>query len=47
LSFGYIVFQQISTTMSVKSGLPPIIAVWIPNVIFGVVALVLVRTAQK
>ncbi|HEY6160503.1 MAG TPA: LptF/LptG family permease [Bacteroidia bacterium] len=47
LSFGYIVFLQIATTMSVKAGLPAIAAVWIPNVIFGAVALVLLRTAQK
>jgi lipopolysaccharide export system permease protein len=47
LSFTYIMFLQIATTMSVKAGLPPIIAVWIPNVIFAGVAAYLLRTAQK
>lgn len=37
----YIMALQFTNTFSTKSGLEPIIAVWIPNVIFGAVALYL------
>ncbi|GAA4461701.1 LptF/LptG family permease [Nemorincola caseinilytica] len=43
LSAIYIMFQQISNTFATKASLEPLIAVWIPNVIFGVVAYVLYR----
>jgi lipopolysaccharide export system permease protein len=47
LSFTYIMFLQIATTMSIKAGLPAYIAVWIPNVIFAFIAAYMLRTAQK
>lgn len=47
LSFTYIMCMQVATTMSVKAGFPPIIAVWVPNIIFSFIAFYLVRTAQK
>lgn len=47
LSFTYILCMQIATTMSVKAGFPPFVAVWVPNIIFAVVAAYKVRTAQK
>jgi lipopolysaccharide export system permease protein len=43
LSAVYIMFQQLTNTFATKSTLDPLIAVWIPNVIFSVVALVLYR----
>ena len=43
----YIMFGQISTTFSTKASLNPFIAVWIPNVIFGVVAYYLYRREVK
>jgi len=43
----YIMFMQISTTFSSKSNLDPLISVWIPNVIFGMVALFLYRRQIK
>lgn len=39
----YIMALQLSTTFSTKAGLNPMLAVWIPNIIFSVVAVVLYR----
>ncbi len=47
ISAAYIVFMQFSTTFSVKGTLNPLIAVWIPNIIFGILAFVLYRRAPK
>lgn len=47
LSFTYIVFIQFSTMFSLKGGLPPLIAVFIPNVIFGLLAVYLLHKAPK
>ena len=38
LSFGYIMLQTISATFAIKGGLPAMLAAWIPNLIFIVVA---------
>jgi lipopolysaccharide export system permease protein len=47
LSFAYIMFQQISNTFAINGSIPAIIAVWIPNIIFAVIAVYLVRVAPK
>jgi lipopolysaccharide export system permease protein len=48
LSFTYIMFMQILTTMSTYGGILPIaIAVWVPNIIFGFIALYLIKIAPK
>ena len=39
LSFAYILFQTISSTFATNAGWPPMLAVWIPNIIFGLRAL--------
>jgi lipopolysaccharide export system permease protein len=39
----YIMALQLTTTFSTKAGLNPTLAVWIPNIIFAIVALVLYR----
>ncbi len=39
----YIFLQQISNTLSIKSGLDPLIAVWIPNIVFSIVTLLYYR----
>lgn len=39
LSFSYILFQGISSTFSISGNVPPILAVWIPNIIFSFIAL--------
>jgi lipopolysaccharide export system permease protein len=47
LSFTYILFMQISNTFAINGIMPPIIAVWLPNIIFSIIALVLLRNAPK
>lgn len=43
LSAIYIMFQQITNTFATKATLEPLVAVWIPNFIFGTVAYILYR----
>ena len=43
----YIMFMQLSTTFSAKSNLSPMLAVWIPNVIFAGVAYLLYKRQAK
>jgi lipopolysaccharide export system permease protein len=47
LTFLYILFMQIFTVFATFGDLPPLIAVWIPNLIFGVIALFLYKIAPK
>ncbi|MCY4778222.1 LptF/LptG family permease [Sphingobacterium sp. UT-1RO-CII-1] len=47
LSFGFIVLVQFSTMFSLKGGLPPLIAILIPNVLFLVLAFWLKYKAPK
>jgi lipopolysaccharide export system permease protein len=47
ISFAFILFMQISTTFGIYGNLPPYLAVWIPNFIFGVLGLFLLRMAPK
>ena len=47
ISFGYILFMQISTTFATNSNLLPIISVWIPNIIFIIIAIFLVKITPK
>lgn len=43
----YIMAMQFTTTFSTKAGLNPLLAVWIPNFIFGIVAWYLYRKQVK
>ena len=43
ISAVYMLCLQFSTTFSTKSGLNPMIAVWIPNMIFGIAAIFIYR----
>ncbi|MEI7981483.1 MAG: LptF/LptG family permease [Bacteroidota bacterium] len=47
LTFIYILFMQVFTVFATLGNLPPILAVWTPNIIFGVIALVMIRRAPK
>jgi lipopolysaccharide export system permease protein len=47
LSFTYIMFMQVSTTFATNGNLPAVVAVWIPNIVFAVIALWLYRRAPK
>ena len=43
----YIMFLQLSTTFSTKDNLNPLLAVWLPNFVFGIVAFFLYRRQLK
>ncbi len=38
LSFAYIMLQTVSATFAINANTPPVLAAWIPNIIFAVVA---------
>lgn len=38
LSFAYIMFQTISATFAINAGFPPMLAAWLPNIVFAVIA---------
>lgn len=47
LSFSYILFQAISSSFAINAGWPPMLSVWLPNILFAVIAFVLyLRTPQ-
>ena len=47
ISFVYIFFMQIAAQFSIKGGLSPFIAAWIPNFIFAIIAFFLYKIAPK
>ncbi|HAJ98887.1 MAG TPA: hypothetical protein DCM62_02560 [Bacteroidales bacterium] len=47
LSFAYILFMQVTTTFATKGNLHPMIAVWIPNIFFGIIGYALYRLSPK
>ncbi|MGE5420871.1 MAG: LptF/LptG family permease [Chloroflexota bacterium] len=47
LSFSYILFLQFSSQFSLKGDLGPMLAMWIPNILYSVIALVLYKLAPK
>lgn len=47
LSFTYIMFQTISATFAINADFPPVIAAWIPNIIFAIIAIILYKKAPK
>jgi len=47
LSFSYILFQQFASQFSLKGNLEPMLAMWIPNMLYLVIALVLYKIAPK
>jgi lipopolysaccharide export system permease protein len=47
LSFSYIFFQQFASQFSLKGSLSPMLAMWLPNLIYLIIALVLYKLAPK
>ena len=47
LSFSYIMLQTISSTFAINAGFPPVIAAWLPNIIFAVIAYFCYRQAPN
>lgn len=47
LSFSYILFLQFASQFSLKGNLEPMLAMWIPNILYTFIALVLYKLAPK
>lgn len=47
LSMGYILFLTVSSTFAIKGGMPPIVAAWIPNIVFSGIAYFLYKRAPN
>ena len=47
LSFSYILFQTVSSTFSVNGNMHPMMAVWIPNILYTIIAVFLYMRAPK
>ena len=47
LSFSYILFQTVSSTFSVNGNMHPMMAVWIPNILYTIIAVSLYMKAPK
>jgi lipopolysaccharide export system permease protein len=47
ISFSFILFMKISQTFATNGGLDPMLAMWIPNLLFGLLAIVLLKKAPK
>ena len=47
VAFSYVFFDKIFGVLAESSSIPPIVAVWFPNFIFGVLAFYLLRNARR
>ena len=47
LSFSYIMFQTVSATFAVNGNTPPVVAVWIPNILYTIIAVYLYKKAPR
>ena len=47
IAFSYIFLDKIFSTLAEKSSVEPIIAIWIPNMVFGIMAFFLLRNAKR
>jgi lipopolysaccharide export system permease protein len=47
LAFAFVFFDKIFGTLAEKSSFPPLLAVWFPNLTFGILAIFLLRNAKR
>jgi lipopolysaccharide export system permease protein len=47
IAFVFIFFDKVFGTLAEKSSIPPFIAVWLPNFLFGILAFKLLRNAKR
>ena len=47
LAFAFVFFDKIFGTLAEKSTFPPLLAVWFPNMVFGILAIFLLRNAKR
>ena len=47
LSFSYILLQTVSSTFAINADTPPILAAWIPNILYALIAYYCYRQAPN
>ena len=47
IAFSYVFFDKMFGTLAEKSSISPMLAVWLPNIIFGLLAIYLLRNAKR
>ncbi len=47
LSALFILFQTMSASFSINAGMPPLLAAWLPNIIFSIIAFILYKNAPR
>ena len=47
ISFSYILFVQFSTVFATNGNMNPLLAVWLPNILFAIIGVFVYRTAPK
>ena len=47
LAFAFVFFDKIFGVLAEKSSIPPLLAVWLPNIAFGILAIYLLRNAKR
>ncbi len=47
LSFSYIMFMQIANTFATSGSVPVMLAVWTPNILYGILSIILIIKAPK
>lgn len=47
LSFSYILFMTVTSSFAVSGLTSPMVAMWIPNIIYAIIAIVLYRKASR
>jgi lipopolysaccharide export system permease protein len=47
IAFSFILFMQISTTFAEGGLIPPLLSVWVPNILYGVLAVFMIRATPK
>ena len=47
VAFSFVFFDKIFGTLAEKSTFPPLLAVWFPNIVFGILAIFLLQNAKR
>ena len=47
LAFAFVFFDKIFGVLAEKSSVSPLLAVWFPNIVFGILAIFLLRNAKR
>jgi lipopolysaccharide export system permease protein len=47
IAFTFVFFDKVFGTMAEKSSISPFVAVWVPNLVFGILAFYLLRNAKR